>query len=470
MEKEKGYAVLQLSMCGKSCRTVMDFQRGVLWYEKFATDPKVVKEEVFAWLCKLLEVAFCVCTMGDDAADFLFNPYGMLMGTDGNLYLLDMDDEKNELIKRKGERKKIREKFECTGEREVQTMFAAGRMIQIMMAKSDIYPSMHWRERRHIKRIADFCVREERMEKKKKVIERNLQCLGKKKKTIPAVMCKILCLALCIGLGGLYVMKHVKGEEQKPKARLEHNVAGKLLDDVYMEQGKKYFLELGDYEESKAYFLRVEGKGRKAHNYIILAEYMCGQAKEEEVRKVLESFAAEDKGDFLCMLRVYEKIGDKEDYEEMLSLGKRCLIQKYEKDSYFNEEREFEVQSLLARIYETIGQKEEADICYEEMGSLKMDEEQLEQYYLQWAQALMQRKDWKEVDGVCEKGIEKVPKSDKLKKFRVQAMSMLPDSSREKMLGVLSAYLAQNPNLIKDEEMKKTAAKYQLKMEGAKVW
>ncbi len=470
MKDEKGYAVLRLSMCGNNCRVVMDFQKGVLWYEKFAPGPKIVKEEAFGWVRQLVEMAFCVCMSREESGRFLFNPYGVLLGTDRNLYLLDMEDENNESCKKKGQRKKIKEKFECTGEREVRTMFAAGRMIQCMMAQSDIYPSIHWREKQYIKKIVVLCGRKEDLEKKKKSIERNVHCLRRKSKPVPAVLWGILCLSLCIGGGGWYAIKHVKGEGQKKHSIIEKSIVGKMMDDSYMEQGKKYFLEFGDYEESKQCFGRVEDEHEKAKHYIILAEYMSGQEKEEKAKEALKSLEAEDKGDLLCMLRVYEKIGDMEDCEEMIDLAKKCCIHEYEKDIYFNEKREFEVKSILCRMYEMTGQKKEADLCYEEMSRLKLDEEQRQQYYTQWAKALMQRNDWKKADEVCQKGIEKVPGSDELKRLRVQAMCMLPDNSREKLLGVLSAYIAQNPNLIKDEEIKKIAAQYQLKMEGGKIW
>ncbi len=160
---EEMYEVLKFIEHGAQCRQSMDCERGDLLIFYLRDNPQQKKEVLFDWF-RQISISldqFHRCRKGQRYR--YLNPYSIVVGEDGKVYLLDLEAPENETVIKKMQNRAVRKHFvKRAGRTESGTegdvdLFGYGRTIQFVLAYTEAVPGLSRREEKRMVRVIERC-------------------------------------------------------------------------------------------------------------------------------------------------------------------------------------------------------------------------------------------------------------------------------------------------------------------------
>lgn len=340
------YAVLRFLEQNGYCHIVNDFIKGSSIMQYVKEETVISKQTLFMWMAELAHQMEQYYKCEEERAYGYVNPYAVIITEEGVL-LLDVDDQGNEEIVRRMQKKKIRVLFvrrEYVLSQQMRAeddWYGFGKMIQFMADRCCFDEKLTRKEERALRRITERCMSEKdagvrRWKEVQKEFTR-LKCMeeGRLRKVennrkkggakqillgaamvVAAVAAVLTVLPAQENVGKSEVSDTVKAKEQGSRKQeeesLEEKSTGTEMDEIqekngeiYLEIGLLYFIDLEDYEKSCVYLKKAATVSELAECYLEIVENLQGGVAEKhredetvdaekELESELESLKEED--------------------------------------------------------------------------------------------------------------------------------------------------------------------------------
>lgn len=465
----------------------MDYRQGILMYDRMRGRPELVKEQVMGWILQIAELLENHHKCERQEGYGYVNPYGFLITEKDEIYLVDMSDESNEEIKKRAERRQNWSYFLPEGKvigqkKDIENdIYGFGKIIQFLFAQTDIYPALSKAEEYAYLKMVHRCTGEnsKRTFQNFEQIRQKIPQIKRKKKILSLLFAGSLCTAALIG--GLGNALARIGTEEKKEVRMKNVVKAseedaeddnieiwRQQDEIYMEAGLVYFLELADYAKALEYFEKVSEAHEQGRQYRMLCRYLLGKEhkEEKEIGKVLQEL--EESKEALKLqymqsrIRIYAGF-EKEDYKEkIIELGEKILSAAELKSTDQEHFREEEVRTYLEHAYEAKNQMEKVLEQYQEMEKKDISFERKREWMYRWAEYLAEHGDLIGAKGICEKGIGTYGGSEKLCMIHLELLCRQPDIQKEEVIQKAKQYNMLFPGILESEDYIKIKEIYQL--------
>ena len=510
MDGQKNYGIFRFVEQGTHCYCSSDCIVGVslaVWLQK-NTQPG--KEQIFLWMREVIRQLDQFYRCGEEACYQYVNPFGFIIGKDEKIYLLDKDAKENTKLLKYMQRRTIRERFLPPGNTYYQKadnavdIHGVGRTFQYILACCDITPALTRRENRKFRKVISKCLFGQ-SKKSYEDIHEILIRLPKIKKLKQKKMSRLLKYmlgALAAGLFTVIIFRFITGgreapqesgtgihtkktakfaaDTESPKENLNtgKSNSGELEEDTetVLELGFVYFLELEDYEKSRAAFEKAAGHNPMAQKYAELSIWMKrGEEKESplKLKNLLEDIESqggerEDQRHDLLLLRGYRLMDMRQVKEAVIRIGEHYLEVKTQAEGI--EEREGEVREYLAEAYAEQGDKEEAAGQYESLLTLDGETGKREQVYERLAGLYEEAGQMEEAWSACQRGIKECSESRGLRILYIRMQCKDASISGDICAETIRTYLQEMPDLAEEKEFQKLLQEYGIQLEGEQVW
>lgn len=422
MRLQKKYDVLRFVKQGQDCHIVSDYVTGEILAEYLKKQPNITKEQLFLWIHQLIGELMAVSNIKDVSNYGYLNPFCIIIKQDNTISLLNLREESNFEILRVMEKNNISQLF--FPKDQYDEIFAFGKTLQFILAKTNISPPLSKMEERKLKHIISKCLSDKFKKKYQNFLEikSNFPKKNKKKNKKFIHLFYIIMIILAFGVGE-------KQMEVQENNKYEETV--NEMNEVCMELGQLYFFVLEDYVKSKDMFSRVE-KDVAAECYEQLSIFMAGNKvlSEEEVLQILRALETKGVETYVhqgCLLRVYGKLSSEEAKRQIIRIGTNLLKEGSEKELWLSDEMECEIREMLLAVYLESGTYEKAiEYCKEESFETKFSV----------------------IKVLCRDSI--ISKEDKEK--------------------YLTSLVNENLEIIEEEVFAKLQTEYGIRIEGGKVW
>lgn len=469
----------------------MDYRQGVLLYDRMRGRPELVKEQVMGWILQTAELLEHYHKCEKEEGYGYVNPYGFLITEKNEIYLVDMADESNEEVKKRAERRQNWSYFLPEGKaiwqkKDIENdIYGFGKIIQFLFAQADIYPALSKAEEYAYLKMVHRCTG--------KNLRKTFQNFEQIRQKIPQVKRKkkiwFLLFTGSIGtavfIGGIGNALAKRGMEEKKEVSIknvlkvsEEDAKDDSIevrwqqDEIYMEAGLVYFLELADYARALDYFEKVSERHEQGEQYCIICRYLLGKEhkEEKEIGKVLQELEKSKEPLQLeymqSMIRIYAGF-EKEDYrEKIIELGEKILSAPELKSTDPEHFREEEVRVYLEHAYEAAGRKEKVLEQYEEMEKKEISFERKKEWMYRWTVFLVKTGDLQRAREICEKGIATYGGSQKLCMIHLELLCRQPDIQKEEVLQKAKQYDMLFPGILESKDYIKMKEIYQLQGEN----
>ena len=162
-DMEEMYEVLKFIEHGTQCRQSMDCERGDLLIYYLRDNPRMEKEVLFGWFRQIgLSLhQFQRCRAGRRYR--YLNPYSIVVGENGKVYLLDLDAPENESVMKKMQNRAVRRHFmkadlrDEPGRTPDADLFGYGKTMQFALAYTAVVPCLTRREEKKLARVIERC-------------------------------------------------------------------------------------------------------------------------------------------------------------------------------------------------------------------------------------------------------------------------------------------------------------------------
>lgn len=422
MRLQKKYEVIHFVKQGQDCHMVSDYVTGEIMAEYLKKQPNVTKEQLFLWIHQLIDELVAVSNVKSVSKYGCLTPFCIILEQDNTISLLDLKAENNRQILCVMERKNILQLFFPKG--QYNEVFAFGKTLQFILAKTNISPPLSKLEEIKLKHIISKCLSDNLKKKYQKFseIKSDFPKKVKKKKKSKIRMFSIIMIAFVICAG----VKVIKAEDSNKYVKPINE-----MNEVCMELGQFYFFILEDYVKSEEMFSRVEEESA-ADCYKQLSSFMAGRnvLSEEKVLQILETVETMEEETYVqqgCLFRVYRKLSSEEATHQIIRLGNALLNEGSGKELWLNAEMECEIQEILLNAYLELGIYEKA---------------------IEYCKGVSFETKFSFIKVLCRDNL--IEKEEKEK--------------------YLISLVNDNQEMIKEEEFKKLQTEYGIQIEGEKVW
>lgn len=496
MQKEE-YDVLRLIEHNQVCYVSSECRRGCLLPRWLKYHPHMGKSELFAMIESIVKQLEKIHRCRNNPCYRYVNPYSILRTEDGKVCFLDMNAKDNLEQLRIVQRRTIREHFLPEEEPYYQKesvkldIYGLGKTIQYLLSETETEPALTRAEERKFQKIISKCLNRhskksfQNISEIQKMIPRykNSKPESGKRKKLFIRFC--ICIVILGAAFGVHSAAGHKKEQEKEKeiSRNEESKETKTKkdagerrtkeDDLNLELGRVYFLELQDYKKSKEAFESVRNNVL-AESMSKVAESILEGRRDDELREALESAERETSVDsvvgqdeqteyYRCILKGYSYLDSEEDAENVIRIGQICMKQEGLEDKA-------EIMGYVAAAYEKTGKLIEAGTMYEEQIKNEEDEEGKEELYKKAVTVYEQAEKKEQALLVCRNGIEECPQSDGLRLMYIGILLKDASVDRKVCIQNIKEQLRECPKLKEQEEFQKLLKEHGITVEGDKVW
>lgn len=503
MEHQTEYDILKLVENQGRCYVSSDCMPGMLLATCLKYRPSLPRDQLLAWMRQILQELekFHRCR-GNPCYQYV-NPYSMVVGDDGKIHLLDLSSAGQQDLRKKLQRRSIRESFLMPDNQHCQRMsladdiYGIGRTFQYMLAAVEAVPPIKGNTKRKLQKIIFRCLcqtpgQETGGRSKKQYhsvheiseqFPKDRQEHKKTKKVIVAAAAALALLAVvAAGERTFFSQETISdgAETENAGARESISAAEKDRDgedSLKFDMAMLYFLELEDYGESRRLFREMAGSDLLAADYEKLSACMedADHMEESQIKSLLAGMQERipDRSDYrycLSILRGYSLLGKGSANEEIIRLGTKLFSLQDWTESDSDHEKEKEVRWMLAGAFETAEDPEQAVEQYGSILELEEDEGIREQIYSRLTALHGEMGDTASAWELCRQGLEELPDSRLLRIQYIRMQCANPETDRQICAQTIQEFLQEIPEIAEEPEFIKLKEEYEIKVEGEEVW
>lgn len=481
------FDVLRLIEHNQACYVSSENVKGATLVRWLKYHPCMPKEQLFQWIQEIVKQLEQIHKCRGRPCYRYMNPYSIIVTEERELYFLDTQAESNAEQIRQMCRRTVREHFLPPDEAYYQKaseeldIYGLGRTIQYLMSETETEPHLSRGEEVKFQKLISRCLNRHSKRTFKQVSDipkyipryRPIKTKGR---------CRAFLTLAGLTITGGLIFSYVFGNGRIPEnkaadEKIDEESAGldktrtaseETTDELHMELGILYFLELRDYEKSEDCFRKIKGNGL-AENMAVIAECMQnGSLQEDKLRKALKSAEAQlpktgKESYYLCFLRGYTCLASEEDVQNVLRIGEICL-------SGVDKEALSEVQGSMADAYEKSGQPDKAVVMYEELMKEEVDPTVREAVYKKMADLLDTSGQPDKAQEKLREGIKEFPETSELRIQYIRMQCKDQGIDRSMCMQTIEENLKELPALREEEEFQKLMKEYGIKVKGEKVW
>lgn len=371
MEEKRNYEILKFVMHGDKCYISTDIVNGkplIVWLKYHA---HITKEQFYEWARQIIADLdhFHRCR-GNPCYQYV-NPYSVIVGEDGKVYLLDLASKEQEDMMHLMQRRYVRENFLSPENQyyqkseEKEDIYGFGKTIQYVLSSVELEPKFKFLESVRIQKMITRCLDKQGKKRYRKLSDLSGQfTLAEKRNGNKKIMYAMIALAV-IGLlvlsrnriascisgqsrrqGGqdmkladterkegaeeqVYLEQLQESEEQWEAEREElQDESNKREQELLYDLAFVYFSQMKDYEVCSRYLEEMKEPDAFAKDMVRLCGMMSradGEEKNTEKRTVDEEESIE-----MLLERMRQEIPDEEDerYAECIEFAKEQLQQE----------------------------------------------------------------------------------------------------------------------------------------------
>ncbi len=537
MAPKEDFDVLRLIEHGQTCYVSSDNVSGMQLVRWLKAHPDPGKEKLFRWIQDIVRQLSLIHKCRGQPCYQYVNPYSLVVTEEEEVYFLDTSAGSNEELIREMQRRPIREHFLPPEEPYYQRaseeldIYGLGKTIQFLLAQTKPDPPLSGLEEKKFRKILSKCLqihsktaftqvsdilkylpkyKPQKIKKTRKQTEEN-ESRGLSRILLPAGFAAALTglvLALMLFLvnremggdaktaiemtqaadelfesakeepptaSGREVMKEAGASEESQTDEEEKSAPAAMTQEarLNLKLGALYFLELEDYERSRAYFLDA-GDLPLAQDMASVCTYMIEggeEAEQTQIRQALKSAEASlsslddtDAADFYpCLLKAYLYMNTGEDTDEILRLGEQCLLT-------IRTGQQGWVREAMAGAYEAKGDwQAAADACCEWL-LVETDTAMRELIFERMAGFLEDAGNALQAREELQKGVREFPQSVTLRIRYLTLLCQDPSVDRTQCADEMTDCLRELPDMQEEEAFKKLLKENGMKLEGDKVW
>lgn len=363
MEEKQSYEILKFVMHGDKCYMSTDVIRGkpmIIWLKYHA---HITKEQFYEWVRQMItDLEHFHRCRGNPCYQYV-NPYSMIVGEDGRVYLSDLAGEGQEEMMHLMQRRYVRENFLSPENQyyqkndEQEDIYGLGKTMQYILSAVEVEPSLGHLETARIRKVIARCLNRNGRKSYQKLQDIAVHVRGTeksaktgKKTLVLAVLAGIVVLAA----GGQAVMhrsaqKHqkqvhttddtggsdVSSDAQEPDAQeyLERLLESQEQWDAEKKDMQKesaarenellydlaftYFAQIKDYKLCQEYLEEMSEPDAFARDFAILCDVLNEENKGDEEIQVADDL----------LERMRQEIPDEEDdrYAECIEFARKEL-------------------------------------------------------------------------------------------------------------------------------------------------
>ena len=371
MEEKRNYEILKFVMHGDKCYISTDIVNGkplIVWLKYHA---HITKEQFYEWARQIIADLdhFHRCR-GNPCYQYV-NPYSVIVGEDGKVYLLDLASKEQEDMMHLMQRRYVRENFLSPENQyyqkseEKEDIYGFGKTIQYVLSSVELEPKFKFLESVRIQKMITRCLDKQGKKRYRKLSDLSGQfTLAEKRNGSKKIMYAMIALAV-IGLlvlsgnrivscisgqsrrqGGqdmkladterkegaeeqVYLEQLQESEEQWEAEREElQDESNKREQELLYDLAFVYFSQMKDYEVCSRYLEEMKEPDAFAKDMVRLCGMMSRADGEE---KNTEKWTVDEEESIEMLLeRMRQEIPDEEDerYAECIEFAKEQLQQE----------------------------------------------------------------------------------------------------------------------------------------------
>lgn len=302
MEEKRNYEILKFVMHGDKCYMSTDIVNGkslIVWLKYHA---HITKEQFYEWARQIIADLdhFHRCR-GNPCYQYV-NPYSVIVGEDGKVYLLDLASKEQEDMMHLMQRRYVRENFLSPENQyyqkseEKEDIYGFGKTIQYILSSVELEPKLGMLERMHIQRIIGRCL-DKQGKKRYQMIEDlsgQITSVGKRNRSKGKIRAVIAVAGIgLVLLAGSRI--YIAGQQQKQKMQdtelTDMEYPGTTEAQEYLER----FLESQEqWETERKELLNASAKRERELLYDLVFIYFGEVEDYEMCRSYLEEMPEPD--------------------------------------------------------------------------------------------------------------------------------------------------------------------------------
>lgn len=379
MEEKRNYEILKFVMHGDKCYMSTDIVNGkpmIVWLKYHA---HITKEQFYEWIHQIItDLEHFHRCRGNPCYQYV-NPYSMIIGEDGKVYLLDLASQDQEDMMHLMQRRYVRENFLSPENQyyqkaeEKEDIYGLGKTMQYILSAVELEPKLGVLEGARIQKIITRCLDKHGKKRYQQLADLAGQIVqaGKRSENkrgrrralaiVAAGIIVLLVSRMTVYISGQKEQRKIQSEEFTDTEQAETSEAQEYLDRFLesqeqwktektdlQEAGEQrerellydlafvYFSQVKDYEACSGYLEEMQGPDAFAKDMIRLCKLMIRAAESDAE----EHPGEEEESVELLLERMRQEIPDEEDdrYAECIELAKEQLIQEDTTEEQVSEE------------------------------------------------------------------------------------------------------------------------------------
>ena len=358
MEEKQSYEILKFVMHGDKCYMSTDVTRGkpmIIWLKYHA---HITKEQFYEWVRQMIaDLEHFHRCRGNPCYQYV-NPYSMIVGEDGRVYLSDLASKEQEDLLHLMQRRYVRENFLSPENQyyqkndEKEDIYGLGKTIQYILSAVEVEPALGYLETARIRKVISRCLTRNGRKSYQKLQDVQIQVKGAEKNRgvrSRRIVCAVGIGIIVVAAGVQAVMrisaqKHQKevrvtdGEEASDKTSDAQEYLERLLESEEQWDAEKKAMQKESAEREKkllydlafTYFAQIK-------DYALCQEYLEEMSEPDAFARDFASLCTvlneenksdkemQEAGDLLERMR--QEIPDEEDdrYAECIELAREEL-------------------------------------------------------------------------------------------------------------------------------------------------
>lgn len=374
------YEVLRMIERDGQCHISMDCVEGTLLIYRVQKGDVIERNQLLGWMRQLVQQLDMFYRSGLAAQYRYLNPYSVLVTSDEQILLLDMEAASNEFVIRNMQKRAMRNHFlrplmqMHDNSKLAADLYSLGKTIQFILASSSIRPSLTLLEEYRLALIIQKCLGEHPRKRYRDLAE-ILKELPKEKndgvrKIIPVKPIVTIVLVCVIGLGAFYVGMHVNGAGEGGCVVSEmEGVAGQMInaeelpeitgEDVTVQESEMVILRNALSENTKEGNELVIQNGEILKGEIL---YLLATAydREGQIETAIKTYG--DLCNTQCEATILEQAYYRKAYLEKESQQVDAAIETCKKGmEYFPESEKLKELLGEMEVKETVDEVQESD-------------------------------------------------------------------------------------------------------------
>ena len=487
MKAKEEYDVLKFIEHNQVCYVSSECIKGCLLPRWLKYHPCLEKRELFEIIASITGQLGQIHRCRNHPCYRYMNPYCIVVSEDRKVSFLDMNAKENENHLTIVQRRTVREHFlppdELYYQKESVTLdiYGLGRTIQYLLSETETEPALTKSEEIKFQKIISRCLK--RHSKKsfqdvseiQKIIPEYKQPKSEKRNRKKRIMLIVIAVFFCFAAKYInFSIRHQTDEKERISGRAQDlEEALNSEEELNMQLGRIYFLELCDYEKSKEYFSCVK-ENILAENLTVLADCMINGDQNYNLLEALQSaekeidqsqkLKEEEKVDYYqCILQGYSRIESEQGTKNVIRICEVCL-------KNVGEEKQGKILGYMASAYEKQEKYEEAATVYEQQLEKEHEETDREALYQKTASVYEISGNFQKTLELLGLGIEEFEQSIELRNEYIRVQFKDPTIERSVCVQNIKEQLKECPQLSNTEEFQKLMKEYGINVKGDKVW